>query len=105
MSGSILAIKVVILTGGSGQNNNGFLFFSGLTKEFLDYRITCPFTFYEIETQKLENCTMTFALSSQTITYEQLAKTIDHSLLRPELTEADVIAGCELAARYHVASV
>lgn len=44
-------------------------------------------------------------LNSKTITYQQLAKTIDHSLLRPELTEADVIAGCELAARYHVASV
>jgi deoxyribose-phosphate aldolase len=44
-------------------------------------------------------------LSSKTITYEQLAKVIDHSLLRPELTEADVLAGCELAARYHVASV
>ena len=44
-------------------------------------------------------------LSSQTITYEQLAKVIDHSLLKPELTEADVIAGCELALRYHVASV
>ena len=45
------------------------------------------------------------ALSSKTITYEQLAKVIDHSLLRPELTEADVLAGCELAARYHVATV
>src|SRR5215210_7837352 len=44
-------------------------------------------------------------LSSKTITYEQLAKVIDHSLLRPELTEADVIDGCELAARYHVATV
>src|SRR5512147_250918 len=44
-------------------------------------------------------------LSSQTITSEQLAKTIDHSLLRPELTETDVIAGCELASKYHVASV
>jgi deoxyribose-phosphate aldolase len=44
-------------------------------------------------------------LSSKTITYEELAKVIDHSLLRPELTEADVIAGCELAARYHVATV
>lgn len=44
-------------------------------------------------------------LNSQTITYEQLAKTIDHSLLRPELTESDVIAGCELAQKYHVASV
>jgi deoxyribose-phosphate aldolase len=44
-------------------------------------------------------------LSSKTITYEQLAKVIDHSLLRPELTEAEVIAGCELAARYHTATV
>ncbi|RPJ24194.1 MAG: deoxyribose-phosphate aldolase [Chloroflexi bacterium] len=44
-------------------------------------------------------------LSSKTITYQQLAKVIDHSLLRPELTEADVLAGCELAARYHVATV
>jgi deoxyribose-phosphate aldolase len=44
-------------------------------------------------------------LNSRTITYEQLAKTIDHSLLRPELTEADVSAGCALAAQYHVASV
>src|SRR5215213_9751004 len=44
-------------------------------------------------------------LNSQTITLEQLAKTIDHSLLRPELTEEDVIAGCELAKEYNVASV
>lgn len=44
-------------------------------------------------------------LSSKTITYEQLAKVIDHSLLRPELTEAEVIAGCELADRYHTATV
>jgi deoxyribose-phosphate aldolase len=48
---------------------------------------------------------MTTTLSSKTITYQQLAKVIDHSLLRPELTEADVIAGCELAAKYHVATV
>src|SRR5262245_37788898 len=44
-------------------------------------------------------------LSSKTITYKQLAKVIDHSLLRPELTEADILEGCELAARYHVATV
>ena len=44
-------------------------------------------------------------LSSKTITQEQLAKVIDHSLLRPELTEVDVLAGCQLAARYHVATV
>lgn len=37
--------------------------------------------------------------------YEQVAKTIDHSLLRPELTRKDVEEGCALAARYHVASV
>jgi len=48
---------------------------------------------------------MSSPLNSKTITYEQLAKVIDHSLLRPELTEADVIAGCELAHRYHVATV
>lgn len=48
---------------------------------------------------------MSVPLDSATITYEQLAKAIDHSLLRPELTEAEVIAGCELAKRYHVASV
>ena len=44
-------------------------------------------------------------LNSKSITYEQLAKTLDHSLLRPELTEVDVLAGCELAREYHVASV
>lgn len=43
-------------------------------------------------------------LEVETITLEQLAKTIDHSLLRPELTDDDVIAGCELARRYNVAS-
>jgi deoxyribose-phosphate aldolase len=45
------------------------------------------------------------ALNSKTITYEQLAKVIDHSLLRPELTDADVIAGCQLADRYQTATV
>jgi deoxyribose-phosphate aldolase len=44
-------------------------------------------------------------LDSKTITLNELAKTIDHSLLRPEMTEAEVQSGCELAARYQVASV
>lgn len=44
-------------------------------------------------------------LSSKTITYEQLAKVIDHSLLRPELTEQEVIDGCKLAAKYNTATV
>ena len=44
-------------------------------------------------------------LSSKTITYDQLAKVIDHSLLRPELTEQEVIDGCKLAAKYNTATV
>ena len=44
-------------------------------------------------------------INRKTITYEQLAKVIDHSLLKPELTEADVIAGCEFAHKYHTATV
>jgi deoxyribose-phosphate aldolase len=39
------------------------------------------------------------------LSYEDVAKTIDHSLLRPELDDAFVEDGCRLAARYHVASV
>ncbi len=44
-------------------------------------------------------------MNSKTITYHELAKVIDHSLLRPELTEAEVLSGCQLAALYDVASV
>jgi deoxyribose-phosphate aldolase len=43
--------------------------------------------------------------SVDTLTEQQIAKTIDHSLLRPELDDAFVEAGCRLAAEYHVASV
>src|SRR5690606_21317743 len=39
------------------------------------------------------------------VSYEQLAATIDHSLLRPELTLDEVVAGCQLAGRYEVKSV
>jgi deoxyribose-phosphate aldolase len=38
-------------------------------------------------------------------TYEQLAKMLDHSLLHPTLTDAELDEGCRLAARYGVASV
>ncbi len=44
-------------------------------------------------------------LGPEDVTYEQVAKMIDHSLLRPELTLTDVEKGCELASRYLVASV
>lgn len=43
-------------------------------------------------------------LTVHDVTYERLAKTIDHSLLRPELTLQEIAEGCELAARYDVAS-
>jgi deoxyribose-phosphate aldolase len=43
--------------------------------------------------------------SIETLTYRDVAKTIDHSLLRPELDDAFVDAGCRLAAAYDVASV
>jgi deoxyribose-phosphate aldolase len=44
-------------------------------------------------------------LSIETLSYLDVAKTIDHSLLKPELDDAFVRAGCELAAAYDVASV
>lgn len=39
------------------------------------------------------------------LTYEALARRIDHSLLGPTMTEAELAAGCHLAATYEVASV
>jgi deoxyribose-phosphate aldolase len=44
-------------------------------------------------------------LSIDSLTERDIAKTIDHSLLRPELDDAFVEEGCRLAARYDVASV
>ena len=37
-------------------------------------------------------------------TLEQVAKTIDHSILKPDFTYADVLAGAELALKYNTAS-
>ena len=44
-------------------------------------------------------------LSIDQLTYEDVAKTIDHSLLRPELDDQFIEDGCRLAAKYEVASV
>lgn len=44
-------------------------------------------------------------MNRETITYEQFTKVIDHSLLQPQLTEAEVIAGCHIARQYNTASV
>ena len=38
-------------------------------------------------------------------TYAELAKMIDHSLLHPTMTDQEMEEGCQLAARYGVASV
>jgi deoxyribose-phosphate aldolase len=43
--------------------------------------------------------------ATENLTERDIAKTIDHSLLRPELDDAFVEAGCRLAAEYDVASV
>lgn len=44
-------------------------------------------------------------LNSKTITYFELAKTLDLALLKPELTEADIISGCDVARAYQMAAV
>ena len=49
---------------------------------------------------------MTAAFSIESpLTERDIAKTIDHSLLRPELDDAFIEDGCRLAAEYDVASV
>ena len=44
-------------------------------------------------------------LNSKSITYEQFVKTFDHTLIKPTLTEKEIIAGCEKARDVGVASV
>jgi deoxyribose-phosphate aldolase len=44
-------------------------------------------------------------ISFETLTERDIAKTIDHSLLKPELDDAFIEDGCRLAAEYDVASV
>src|SRR5881409_1493864 len=44
-------------------------------------------------------------ITVETMTERDVAKAIDHSLLRPELDDAFVEDGCRLAAEYDVASV
>lgn len=41
---------------------------------------------------------------TQSISIHTLAKMIDHSLLHPTLTDADILAGCALTKKYHVAT-
>jgi deoxyribose-phosphate aldolase len=45
------------------------------------------------------------SISTDNLTEREIAKAIDHSLLRPELDDAFVEEGCRLAAEYDVASV
>lgn len=48
---------------------------------------------------------MSTGITARNVSYERVAKTIDHSLLKPELTIDEVLAGCQVAADYDVASV
>lgn len=41
----------------------------------------------------------------QTIPLKSLAKMIDHSLLHPTMTDAEILKGCEVARKYDVATV
>src|SRR5215212_9425537 len=42
--------------------------------------------------------------TNQTVTLRDIAKMIDHSLLHPTMTDADIRTGCELARQYDVAT-
>lgn len=39
------------------------------------------------------------------VTYEEIASLIDHSLLKPDLTDAEIEEGCRIADEYRVATV
>lgn len=39
------------------------------------------------------------------VTYDEIASMIDHSLLKPTLTDEEIAEGCRLAEKYRVASV
>ncbi|KAI9503160.1 hypothetical protein GGI25_001914 [Coemansia spiralis] len=41
----------------------------------------------------------------ETLTSEMVAKTIDHALLKPDMTIDEVVEGCRLCAKYETASV
>jgi deoxyribose-phosphate aldolase len=44
-------------------------------------------------------------METRKYTLAQVAKTIDSALLKPEMTIEEVIAGCTMAKKYHVASI
>jgi deoxyribose-phosphate aldolase len=50
-------------------------------------------------------CSKASEVSHMTITLQTIAKMIDHSLLHPTMTDTELVAGCRLAVRHHVASV
>jgi deoxyribose-phosphate aldolase len=42
---------------------------------------------------------------NNSLNYRQVVQTLDHAVLKPEMTEADVIAGCVLACQHQIAAV
>jgi deoxyribose-phosphate aldolase len=54
---------------------------------------------------RLESDLTMNSISLMKYTYEEMAGMIDHSLLHPTMTDAELEAGCKLAGKYKVASV
>ena len=69
----------------------------------LPHRARRPPPVLQVAARPLQEPAM--ALTVDDLTEHDIAKAIDHSLLRPELDDAFVEDGCRLAARYDVASV
>jgi deoxyribose-phosphate aldolase len=53
----------------------------------------------------LEKEEISVTLNIQELGYQQVAKLLDHALLRPEMTETDALVGCQLAKQYDIAAV
>jgi deoxyribose-phosphate aldolase len=84
---------------GGGSRIDQNLARSGDRRECADFRV------------RFSNCSTirthhgVFPIMSFILTYDAIAKRIDHSLLGPTLGGAELEEGCRLAARYGVASV
>jgi deoxyribose-phosphate aldolase len=63
-----------------------------------------PFSFCGFHRSRLK-VLVRINMSDSTYAYSDIAKMIDHSLLNPALTVAELETGCQLARQYDVASV
>ncbi len=65
----------------------------------------CDDEIYTVRIKTRGRVYKTGAHMHQTITLQSLAKMIDHSLLHPTMTDAEILRGCEVARKYDVAAV